>query len=86
MAKGARVLRTGDIVFPNKGRPPGPVQGFTRDKVNPFLFHPILDPCVHRGPPLVTKLCGGDKICWYCKLFKKEVSLMECYECPSQSS
>lgn len=77
-----RLLPTGDIVFPCRGGPPGPIQGFVRDKTNPYLFHNILKPCVLRGAIWIKKGCGGDDIKHWCDHYSKKVRMIDCLECP----
>ena len=84
LPKGARILPNGDIFFPKKGRPPEAVQGFKRDKNDPWLFHSLYGKCKHRTVDRVEYPCAscGRGVKYYrCTLKKKEVSFLDCTPC-----
>lgn len=76
-----RILSNGDIVFPARGNPPHPLQGYKRDSRDPYLFHPILTPCGHRGKIYRDRRCSGFKLKIPCSFFSKQVSMVDCLKC-----
>lgn len=78
---GGILLSDGTLVFPVKGKPPRPVQGFVRDSSNPYAFKPILASCMYRKiDDVFYQKCGctGQKIT--CKLFST-IDMSRCYNC-----
>lgn len=78
---GGTLLKDGTLVFPIRGNPPKPVQGFVRDPSNPYAFKPILATCKYRKiDDIFYQKCGctGQKIT--CALFST-VDMSKCYKC-----
>ena len=85
LPKGTRFLPNGAIFFPKRGRPPPDnIQGFKRDKDNPYMFHNLYGPCKHRTVDRVEKTCSscGSGVKYYkCLLKKKPVTFLDCTPC-----
>ena len=76
----ARVLADGTLVFPKRGDPPKPIQGYIKSSTDPYVFKPIVGKCTYRTIERL-KVCGGFKQTILCSLFKKKVTLIDCYTC-----
>ena len=76
-----RLLPNKDVMFPRKGEPPACLSGYRRDKVDPYLFHPLAGPCVYRGTEYVKQICGGKDIRYACLLGDEKVTPFQCSRC-----
>jgi hypothetical protein len=76
----ARIAPNGDLLFPKRGEAPRAIQGYKQDKGDPFIYHPILKPCIFRSS-CWKKVCGGMVQKLDCKHFKIIVSFNDCEVC-----
>lgn len=75
-----RVGPGGILIFPHKGDPPGPIQGYIRDKGDPFVFKPILRECCYRSSTS-EKVCGGMRLTMCCSHYQTKVKMVDCLDC-----
>ena len=82
-----RYLPNGDVVFPNRGKPPVIVPGYFQDDKDPWLWHPDFVECNHREQKLLRKPCNQEPVgyrtytAYWCNHFKKEVNAAFCSRC-----
>ena len=80
-----RLLKNGDRFAPHRGKPPACPDGYVRDKGDPFLFHPIISECHHRGEKAIErKCCRSPKIVMWCDLSDREITALNCMECKKE--
>ena len=76
-----RKLSDGTLIFPKRGKPPPAIQGYKRVKGSPFVFKPVVAPCIFRSEVEIKRLCGGFVLCYDCSHFNKVVKMVQCLEC-----
>lgn len=88
----ARIAPDGSISYPKKGfEPPPPVEGYERDKGNPWHFKPLWPDCKHRARTLQMKKCGAYDVimvcgCNGCPLKQQLLKLPDCQNCPHRQA
>lgn len=81
------MLPNGDLIFGRKGDPPADnIPNYERDDKDPYLFHLIMDPCVHRESRVTIQSCGKARCAMWCQLFKREVSAYYCADCEEHTT
>jgi len=76
-----RPLPNGDMYAPHRGRPPECPDGYLRDQGDPFIFHPIINPCDCRRETREPCNCGTPRLILWCDCYNKKVDLGICKEC-----
>jgi len=76
-----RPLPNGDMYAPHRGRPPPCPEGYYRDAGDPFIFHPVVDPCDYRGESTEPCNCGTPRIVMWCHARKERITMGNCKEC-----
>jgi len=76
-------LPGGAIQFIHRGLPPMEVPGYEVDPGDPYIFHPVVAPCVHRVPlKITTPCCPEGKEIRFCDKFKYyNVLSSQCMDC-----
>jgi len=81
-----RLLKNGDKFAPHRGKPPACPDGYERDAGDPFLFHPIIEPCNYRSEKSIPrKCCRTDKVVMWCKRDDVEITSLNCMKCSGVS-
>lgn len=81
-----RILPSGIIIFPTRGKPPTPPKGYEADRGNPYIMRPKLLPCVRREMKQPTSRCCNQAVWMYCQHFKKRVTRSTCMGCNEATS
>lgn len=76
----ARVGPDGELTFPHRGTPPKTIQGYKADPGDPYVFKPLIKPCIYRGVSW-RKVCGGMVQSMHCSKFQIGVKIIDCLEC-----
>lgn len=82
-----RTLPNGDIIFPQRGKPPKIVPGYYQDDKDVWLWHPDVDDCKYREKLTINKPCRNDprgykeQVIIRCKYFNEDISLARCQNC-----
>ena len=77
-----RLQHNGVLIYPNRGKPPLVPDGYIRDKGDPFILVPIIEPCKYRQSKTVKKgncQCN-EYLVHYCTLFDRS-GLAQCVGC-----
>ncbi len=74
-----RKFPDGTMVFPAKGKPPKPIEGYYAHQ--PYVHKPLLKPCQYRGFERIKRDCEcPDRISMACKL-KGRINAGSCLGC-----
>lgn len=76
----ARIGANGELLFPHRGDPPKNIQGYIKDTGDPYIFKPLIKPCIYRGITW-SKVCGGQIQCIHCSKFTINVKTIDCLSC-----
>lgn len=75
----------GTIAFPRRGPPPANVPGYEREAGDPYIFHPIEEPCTHRQNTLVRCPRGNYRVISFCVLKAVNLTPKICQGCQERS-
>lgn len=76
----------GTIAFPNRGPPPPDIPGYEREIGDPYIFHPIEEPCTHRETKVERCPNGRLKVVSFCSLKSIHLTPKICQECKERDS
>ena len=76
-----RKLFNGDLIFPPKGRPPKPMDGYFIDEGNPYVLHKTMVKCDHLKPIIKRTKCGAQKITYMCERDDFITNYIGCEKC-----
>jgi hypothetical protein len=74
-----RVLRDGTLIWPHRGKPPAPAEGYEIGS-DPFVHLVKIQPCFHRHERRQTSSCC-DYVGVYCAAKDKTVNRADCSNC-----
>lgn len=74
-------LPGGILVFPRKGPPPKPPEGYEIEKGDPYVLRPSFSPCKHREVSNYVLPCGKIRSTFSCSLKLINVNTIRCEEC-----
>lgn len=75
----------GTIAFENRGPPPADIPGYEREPGDPYVFHPIQEPCTHRQDILERCPRGNYRVKSFCTLKSINLTPKLCQECKERS-
>lgn len=75
-----RKLSDGTLVYPHRGIPPVPKEGYMADPGDPFTHFLTLKPCFHRFEQLVSTSCCTE-LHRRCAAKDKRVNRLDCQDC-----
>jgi len=77
-----RKASDGSLFVPSRGKPPEPPHGYQTSDYSPFVFVPILTPCIFRQQKEVKyKCCRQPKTETHCALVERKITMGECHIC-----
>jgi len=75
-------MSNGTKFAPHRGKPPACPDGYIRSKGDPFVFYPLLEPCVYRSEKgIPRKCCRTNKVVTWCKRDELEITAKNCIGC-----
>lgn len=76
-----RTLSNGDIIFPQRGKPPACPSGYLPVEGEPFKFTPILEDCENRMEKDFVQPCGNKVRMLYCGKKERYIYKSDCTKC-----
>ena len=79
-----RKIQDGYIIAPRRGGKPTPPEGYEVAFGDPYVFLPILLPCIQREKRIIRQSCCGESERLYCLTRDSYVTRLICQECANE--
>lgn len=76
-----RQLSNGTRIFPRRGKPPLPEEGYEVDRGDPYIHLPKMPKCKYRVTKQPDSDCCGQSPRLYCEYFEKLIVRSTCVKC-----